>query len=226
MISNRHFDKKYFTGYYTEYVGSFSPADLRRNRNWFHGWFKALNRFYDFEHGNSKKVLEIGCAIGAASSILQERGFDVTATDISPYAVKKAQSLLPGLRIEKLDILSNRLPRKKYDLIIAFEVIEHLTDPERALRNMRALLAKGGSLIVSTPYPYGYVYRDVTHISVKHPFDWLRIFRNAGFSDVKYQKLSFIPFFNRISKHFHWYFPFIFDTRYINSTVFFHAKNS
>lgn len=219
------FDKEYFTNYYQAMTGNFADSDLQRNKNWFHGWFKALNSMYDFSNGKGKKVLEVGCAIGAAASVLHERGFKVTATDISPYAVKKAQKLLPDITCEVLDI--EKLPKKfenAFDVIFSFEVIEHLEDPEKALRNMRAMLRKGGVVINSTPYPYGYVFIDSTHINVRHPLDWVRIYKKAGFKDVKYIQKGFIPFFYRFSKRFHFVIPFGINTPYINSPVFIYGK--
>jgi 2-polyprenyl-3-methyl-5-hydroxy-6-metoxy-1,4-benzoquinol methylase len=167
-IKNNHkkvFSKDYFEDYYLPMTGNFTLQDLERNKNWFYGWFNALQPIYDFtkgragSRGKKKKILEIGCAIGGAAAILHERGFDVTATDISPFAVKKAKKILPEITFDVLDI--ETLPKKfinKFDVVFSFEVIEHLENPEKALLNMKAMLKKGGMVINSTPYPYAYVF--------------------------------------------------------------------
>lgn len=226
MSSKSIFDKEYFTEYYHAMTGSFSMNDLDRNMNWFYGWFNALNDLYDFRSGNDRSVLEIGCAIGAASRILAERGFKVTATDISKHAITKSKAINkhPNLDFQVLDIQSTRKYKKKFDVIFAFEVIEHLEDYKSALKNMRRMLKPEGIIICSTPYPFGYVFRDKTHINVRHPFDWIRIFNEAGFSKVKTKYLSFVPFFYRFSKLFHLTLPVLFPIPYINSTIFIYAQ--
>lgn len=220
------FDEQYFTDYYFAMTGTFQQKDLIRNKNWFYGWFNALQSLYDFKRGDGKKALEIGCSIGAAADILHERGFDVTATDISPYAVKNAKKLLPDITFDLLDV--DTPPKKslvgKFDVIFSFEVIEHLPNPQKSLINMTSMLKKGGVLINSTPYPYDYVYFDKTHISVNYPDAWVKMYKKAGLSDVKYIQRGFVPFFYRYSKYFHITLPFGLDTRYINSPVFIYGK--
>lgn len=219
------FNQEYFTDYYAPMTGSFSPNDLTRNKNWFYGWFACLQDWYDFEQGNNKKVLEIGCSIGAAADILSSRGFKVCATDISPYAVSNAKKLLPHIEFNILDISERPTHNQgEYDLIYAFEVIEHLDDPKRCIENAYSLLKPGGVLICSTPYPYPYVYFDETHISVKYPKEWVEIFRLSGLKNVKYSQVGFIPFLYRYSKYLHFTVPFGLNTRYINSPVFVYGQ--
>lgn len=206
-------------------TGDFEKKDLIRNKNWFYGWIESLHGIYDFKSGRGRKVMEIGCAIGGASSILYDRGFNVIATDISPYAVKKAKKLLPAITFDIVDI---EKPPKKYnnsqDLVFAFEVIEHLPQPEKAIENMKNILKTGGTIICSTPYPYKYVFRDKTHINVRYPKEWIKTFKKVGFNKVSYKHIGFLPFFYRFSKRFHLKLPFGLPTRYFNSTIFIHAK--
>jgi 2-polyprenyl-3-methyl-5-hydroxy-6-metoxy-1,4-benzoquinol methylase len=218
------FDEQYFTDYYMPMTGSFTHNDLIRNKNWFYGWFNSLQSFFDFKHGKNRRVLEIGCSIGAAADILYERGFRVIATDISSYAVKNAKKLLPHIKFEVLDIDATPKYKDTFDLIYSFEVIEHLENPLRCLKNMYAMLDKGGSVICSTPYPYPYVFFDKTHISVKYPDEWIKLFREAGFKNVQYKQVGFVPFFYRYSPHLHIKLPFGVNTKYINSPVFIYGE--
>ncbi len=224
MDNKKIFDKKYFAGYYFDITGNFTKKDLRRNKNWFHGWFDVLQDWYDFSSGRGRKTLEIGCAIGAASAILQERGFDVLATDISRYAIQKAKQVLPQLSFAILDIEQPVRRTSTYDLIFSFEVLEHLEKPEVALRHMYQMLKPDGVTINSTPFPYAYVARDITHINVKYPHEWVRLYKHAGFSRVKYKHIGFLPFFYRFSPSFHLQFPFGLPTKYINSSIFLYGE--
>ncbi len=220
------FDEKYFTEYYFAMTGTFSKLDFVRNYNWFYGWFQAIKGFVDIENGQGKKALEIGCSIGAASHIVSEMGYKTTATDISSYAVKHAKKLLPHIDCEVLDITKS--PAKKhvdtYDLLFGFEVIEHLDKPLDALKNMHTMLQHHGQLVLSTPYPYSYVYYDETHVSVLYPGQWAQLLKQAGFQKIQFRQISFIPFFYRYSKRLHFTAPIGIDSGYINSPVFLYAE--
>lgn len=224
--NNSIFDEKYFTEYYQPMTGEFSEKDLERNYNWFFGWFNALQSLYDFREGHNKKVLEIGCAIGAASRILAERSFSVIATDISHHAVTKAAqvNVHKNLTFEELDIEKQSTYSNEFDVIFGFEVIEHLEKHEQALAQVHSMLKPGGVCIFSTPYPYTYVFRDKTHVNVRHPLDWVRIFKKMNFKNVVYKQISFVPLFYKYSKYFHLTFPGGLPTPYINSTIFIYAE--
>lgn len=219
------FQKNYFTDYYFGTTGNFTQKELLRNKNWLYGWFKTLQNDFNFSEGNGRKVLEIGCAIGASADILHERGFDVTTTDISPYAIKKNKKLLPHLKCEVMDIEEKQTYKNEFDLIYSFEVIEHLPNPEKAFKNMYDMLKPGGIAINSSPYPYDYVlYADKTHVNVRYPSEWIDLLRKTGFYIIKYRERSFIPFFYRFSKYFHVILPFGTPDPYINSTIFYIAQ--
>jgi 2-polyprenyl-3-methyl-5-hydroxy-6-metoxy-1,4-benzoquinol methylase len=218
------FKKEYFTQYYEPMIGNFSQSDLTRNKNWFYGWFNALSDYFDFDHGKGKSVLEIGCSIGAAASLLADRGFKVKGTDISPLAVKSAQKLVKNVDFEVLDIEKTTKYSNTFDLIFAFEVIEHLGDLDAAFKNIYRMLKKGGVVILSTPYPYSYVFIDETHINVRHPLDWSRILKRHSFKNVKWKQVTFIPFFYRYSQHLHLTFPIGLPTPYVNSPIFLYGQ--
>lgn len=228
MAKTQHkdiFKKNYFTDYYFGTTGNFSKKELQRNKNWLYGWFKTLQKDFDFTKGDGRKVLEIGCAIGAAADLLYERGFDVMTTDISPYAIKKNKKLLPHIKCEVMDIEQKQKYKNEFDLIFSFEVIEHLQNPEAAFKHMYDMLKPGGTLINSTPYPYDYVlYADKTHVNVRYPSEWIDLLRKTGFTIIKYRARSFIPFFYRLNKNFHFILPFGTPDPYINSTIFYIAQ--
>lgn len=223
-LHKKTFKEDYFTDYYLKMTGQFELNDLMKNKNWFYGWFDAIKNNCPITKGKGKRALEVGCAIGAASAILAERGFDVLATDISEYAVKNARKLQKDVRFEQMDIEKTKKYSNKYDLIIAFEVIEHLRDPEKALINMNRMLKNNGTLVLSTPFPYSYVFSDETHINVRMPHEWINLLRKTGFKGVRYRHISFIPFFYRFSRHFHIKFSFGLPIKYVNSTIFIFAQ--
>jgi SAM-dependent methyltransferase len=221
----KKFEESYFEGYYKKMVGDFSPDDLEKAKRWFHGWFKTLESFIPTpRQGNKKSVLEVGCSIGGAAAIAEELGYEVYATDISKYAVKKAEKNLPNIHFFPWDVTTKFPLNKKFDLIYAFEVVEHLEDPRKAILNLKTLLKPKAILILSTPLPFKYVYNDPTHINVKRPDEWRDIIKDAGFSKITIKRRSFIPFLYRFSRVFSVALPFSVNSRYINSTIFLIAQ--
>lgn len=218
------FEEKYFQGWYKAAVGNFEPTDLRIAKNWFWAWLKKIEQYLPLQNGKGKSVLEIGCSIGAVANLLVEKGFDVTATDISKYAVKNAGKLTPKAKFKVLDIENIGSISKLYNYVICFEVVEHLAHPEKGISNMYKLLKKNGFVIISTPYPYSWNYGDPTHISVKYPIEWVMLLRNAGFRDIKYYKFTLLPFFYRFSKYFQIIIPFHIQIPKLNCPIIFIAK--
>jgi SAM-dependent methyltransferase len=102
-------------------------------------------------HG--KRVLDAGCGAGYGSAELAGQAFSVTGADVAAEAVDfaRANYPLPNLAFEQASC--DRLPHRDgcFDLVVAFEVIEHLERWSEFLQEARRLLAPGGQLIVSTP---------------------------------------------------------------------------
>lgn len=219
--SNKKFENSYFEGYFKGAVGNFTDKDLAVSRNWFDAWLKVVDGFLDISNGKGKKAIEIGCSIGGASSLLSDRGFDVLASDISNHAVKKSSHLNQKIRYRVLDIQQSINIREKFDYLFAFEVVEHLHSPERAINNMYSLLKPGGKIIISSPYPYMWNMKDPTHINVRFPHEWINLLRQAGFQKVAYKKFSLIPFFYKFNKNFQIIIPFHIPIPLINNPIIF-----
>ena len=163
----------------------------------------------------------MGCSIGAVSNILTSRGFEVWATDISAYAVKNAKKLTPKAHFSVVDIQKKIEIKQKFDLIICFEVVEHLKNPQLGISHMYESLKKGGTLVISTPYPHSWNYNDPTHINLKKPKEWISILQKTGLKNVQCHKFTLLPFFYRFNKKFQIIIPFHIAVPYINSPIFF-----
>jgi 2-polyprenyl-3-methyl-5-hydroxy-6-metoxy-1,4-benzoquinol methylase len=100
-----------------------------------------------------KRVLDAGCGAGYGSAELARMAAHVVAIDIAGEAVEfaRAHYQLPNLVFEQASC--NQLPFEDaaFELVVAFEVIEHLEDWKGFLREVRRVLAPSGQLIVSTP---------------------------------------------------------------------------
>jgi 2-polyprenyl-3-methyl-5-hydroxy-6-metoxy-1,4-benzoquinol methylase len=107
----------------------------------------VLGREYDF---SSRRVLEIGCATGESCYLLRRGGAEPVGVDIAEAAIALACSRYPGIDFRSGGIESIA-PPECFDLIVAFEVIEHVLSPKEFFRRASTLLREGGALVLSTP---------------------------------------------------------------------------
>lgn len=97
------------------------------------------------------KVLEIGCGPAALLSELAGRGFDAFGVDRSTEALRLARMLIhPG---SAMTLRAELDPTWKgsFDLLLSFEVIEHLEEDIAAMEEWRTYLKPDGRMILSTP---------------------------------------------------------------------------
>lgn len=108
------------------------------------------------------KVLDAGCGTGYGLRILQEAGVaQAVGVDISTDAVEQASQAISDERVEVLQADLKELPFSdgEFDLIVCFEVIEHVPERDAILDELARVLATEGVLCISTPnrnvYPQG-----------------------------------------------------------------------
>jgi 2-polyprenyl-3-methyl-5-hydroxy-6-metoxy-1,4-benzoquinol methylase len=100
--------------------------------------------------GEGRSILDLGCYNGRIGSLLRAAGNKVFGMDLSEYALKTAHE--KGLIPLKADA-SEVLPFKDntFDVVVAAEIIEHVFNIENFLIEIRRILKKEGSLVLSTP---------------------------------------------------------------------------
>ncbi|MBI4463311.1 MAG: methyltransferase domain-containing protein [Acidobacteria bacterium] len=100
-----------------------------------------------------KKVLDAACGTGYGSALLGEKATVVFGVDISPEAIRYARQHYPEpkLHFGRCDCLALPFPSGWFDLVVAFEIIEHLEKPEAFLTELRRVLHPSGLLLLSTP---------------------------------------------------------------------------
>lgn len=109
-----------------------------------------------------RRVLDAGCGAGYGAALLAASGAQsVLGVDIAPEAIAYARAHYSGsaLSFAVADVAAWDGPTASFDLVVSFEVIEHLEEPASLVAAARRLLAPGGLFIVSTPnvatYPPG-----------------------------------------------------------------------
>jgi len=103
-------------------------------------------------------VIDLGCLDSRIFPLLKKRipytEFKYTGVDIAEKAILEMQKRYAGDEAEfrVVDIYDTKEPDGKYDYAVLGEVIEHMEEPEKVVKEAMRILRKGGTLALSTPH--------------------------------------------------------------------------
>jgi len=97
-----------------------------------------------------KRVLEVGCATGEFCHALRRRGAMAVGIDLSGEVISLAKAQYSDIDFRVAD-MESLAADEVFDLIFAWEVIEHVPGPREFLQHARRHLVPGGYFILSTP---------------------------------------------------------------------------
>lgn len=134
----------YYAGYYGGGLSDKEVAEGQRRNN------KMKFRFIDKFTQPPGKVLDFGCGNGNFTNFSKEKGWDVLGYDVDCEAMKKVESGI-GVPIKCGHFPDVDWKDKRFDLIHAHHVVEHLKHPVRDLKILHKLLADDGYLYIGVP---------------------------------------------------------------------------
>lgn len=183
---------------YASYVSAFKqPGDEPRDEA-----SRRHARFFDhllgplLERARPRKVLEVGCGMGHFLYWARERGIEsVRGLDASNEQVEAARAAgLPAEAASADEYLADR--GEEFDLIVALDVLEHLSRDEafRLLDLCLRALCPGGYLFMTTPNgaalrPGPVLYGDLTHETVYSPNTIRMALRLSGYDQIAVREI-------------------------------------
>ncbi|AIQ65876.1 hypothetical protein PSTEL_24970 [Paenibacillus stellifer] len=96
------------------------------------------------------KLLDIGCSTGHFLNEAKLRYWDVKGIEISDQAAQVARTKY-GLDITTGTISAGMFDEGYFDVVTAWDVIEHIPDPKDFITNVKYILKSGGLLVLNTP---------------------------------------------------------------------------
>jgi 2-polyprenyl-3-methyl-5-hydroxy-6-metoxy-1,4-benzoquinol methylase len=129
-----------------------------------------------------KRVLDVGCGVGALSLYLATKGALVVGVDVSDRAIRLANSARQALDLENVKFVRGELATGKgrFDFVICSEVIEHVPDDLELARRLYSQLNPGGYLLLSTPLTENWLYKIGWYAQFDQEVGHLRRYTQTG----------------------------------------------
>ncbi|CKR92683.1 3-demethylubiquinone-9 3-methyltransferase [Mycobacterium tuberculosis] len=116
-------------------------------------WFRRHQVVYQrlAPRCTARDVLEAGCGEGYGADLIACVARQVIAVDYDETAVAHVRSRYPRVEVMQANLAELPLPDASVDVVVNFQVIEHLWDQARFVRECARVLRGSGLLMVSTP---------------------------------------------------------------------------
>jgi len=138
--------------------------------------FQALD--YVKKKGKNARILHVGCGEGEYDSHIAEYCGKLDSVDINPKDIEYAQNLNAQNTkichaVENAEDLSFK--DGSFDSVVCIDILEHVGNPVKVIKEMSRVLKKGGYLILTVPhhhFPYTYdpLNRLLRRIGIRIPF--------------------------------------------------------
>jgi len=130
------------------------PQQFDKHRKVFERFFDERIKRIKKHNPNVEDMLDVGCGYGFWMDYCKNLGIRSQGIDISPEVVDYAKTKL-NLDVTHSDLVGFE-PKKKYDLIMMFDVVEHLENPNEVLTKYHGFLKDDGLLYVQVPDLIGF----------------------------------------------------------------------
>lgn len=166
-------------------------------------WVRSRNRLFgwlvrrEVARLGTARMLDVGCGTGDfARAVRGTPGLTLTGSEIYLSGLRHARARLPDVEFVQYDVTEGRLDRD-FDIVTAFDVLEHVERDVEGLRNIRAMLGDGGVLILSVPQ-HAFLWSTLDDL-VHHKRRYSRTMlldrlRRAGFRPVRVTSHVFVLF--------------------------------
>jgi SAM-dependent methyltransferase len=134
-----------------------------------------------------RSVLEIGAGLGSAGALLARR-FEYTGLEPDPTSYRVASERIGTVGVVLNETAEEFVPREPFDLVCAFEVLEHCADDRDALAGWLRHARPGGYAMVSVPFGrarFGPWDRRAGHYRRYDRVDVVGVFESVGLESVR-----------------------------------------
>jgi 2-polyprenyl-3-methyl-5-hydroxy-6-metoxy-1,4-benzoquinol methylase len=182
------FDEKYFSTH--------TYANITFTRYSMYWWSNRFNAMLARRYGRrGARLLEVGSGMGHLVGQLEDT-FETYGMDLNHWAVRQSKVVIEKTQLQTASAQELPFRDGAFNVVIIKHIVEHLPNPQKAIREIGRVTEPGGTLILATPNLDSLLkpwkgdkwigYQDPTHISLKRPAEWLEIIHSAGFHPLKF----------------------------------------
>ena len=136
-------------------------------------------------------VAEVGAGVGNFVGFFLKSQLTITAIDINPTYLQRLSRTHQKVTTFQFDLESSSVPTSllnRFDTVVSLNVLEHLPNISRALKNISAMLKPGGLAIILVPtfnFAYSPLDKNLGHVK-RYSIGQIRDLTNrAGFQEIK-----------------------------------------
>jgi len=183
---NSQINQKLLNFFYSEfynYPSFIKKKELPKREKFFLGKFLSF-----FRNKKNKDLLEIGCFDGILLKELKRSNFQVEGCEPSDGANIAKKN---GIKVKK-DFFKPEIYKKKFEIVIARHVLEHLEKPFIFIKNIIKVLSKDGFVIIEVPNVNFYIKNGLLEVfSLQHlhyftPESMTKLFESLNLEVCKY----------------------------------------
>lgn len=139
------YDERFRQGYMKDFSGLYEGCRLYTIRK--------ILEVMKAEGFNPRTILDYGCGEGRYIGILKEYfpESSIYAGDISEIGLQITKEKYPYVKCVSMDDELLDIENNCFDLIICIEVLEHVHNVKKSIREIERLLRKNGTIIMTTP---------------------------------------------------------------------------
>lgn len=172
-------------------------SDFEKTYWWHRGKLSLVKTLVEkyFPKRKNLNILEIGCGTGEVSTLLKSYGH-VAGIDISSVALEFSKEKgVSETILADITKFETKNYEKRYDLVLALDVLEHIQDDVLAMKKVYALLKDSGYFFVNVPaHKFLWSEHDeaLHHKRRYHSLELLKKLQDSGFKISK--KVYFVAF--------------------------------
>lgn len=141
-----------------------------------------------------KKMIEIGCGNGTIIQHLRNNGIRIEGGDVSLYGLQRCKQQV-NAPLYHINALQTPFPDNSYDIIGLFDVLEHIEEDQKLLKEMYRICKKDGILFITVPaFQFLWSYFDI-YSKHKRRYSKENLIKKVTDAGFKIKKISFYMFF-------------------------------
>lgn len=205
----------YTEAYFTEAYIQNQILPLKKARNFSDVSTCATYLSFIRAFKNSPKglsLLDVGCGTGIFCHTGKSMGFDVTGIDISKTAIEIGNKYANGFKLRNLTIDEVISQGKRYDIVVSFEVLEHLSEPLVFVKKIKQVMKKGGKAFFTVPNWDCSLVKEAKNYDALPPYHVLfftrvalyNLLKIAGYNSIRVNVIKTDPFPDKMRKLIFW----------------------